>query len=153
MDFFSRSIKMIAQLIFIKGSVGSELIAKEIINFSTMKQVGAHSIFIGQVRNDLIGGDAVQAIEYTAYEEMAKEKASEIIRTASGEFQLEEAKILHSIGKVKAGEICLFVIAVSKHRKGAIHGCEQIVERLKQELPIWGKEIFSDDSHQWKVNR
>jgi len=46
----------------------------------------------------------------------------------------------------------LFVFTSSAHRKDAIKACEEIVERIKSEAPVWGKEIFDDESHQWKVN-
>jgi molybdopterin synthase catalytic subunit len=44
------------------------------------------------------------------------------------------------------------VFTSSKHRKDAIAACEYLVERIKAEVPVWGKEIFEDDSHAWKVN-
>ncbi|MFM2254833.1 MAG: hypothetical protein RLZZ47_322 [Bacteroidota bacterium] len=61
--------------------------------------------------------------------------------------------ITHSLGLVKAGEICLFVFASAVHRKEAIDACEEVVERIKKELPIWGKELFNDDQYQWKENK
>ncbi len=140
-------------LIFVAGSVKPDQIADNISNFGELQQVGAQSIFIGQVRNDLIDGQKVRAIEYTAYEEMAQEKADEIVNRAIKKFELEGVRIFHSLGQVQSGEICLFVIAVSKHRRGAIEGCQEIVEKIKHELPIWGKERFEDESTQWKVNR
>jgi molybdopterin synthase catalytic subunit len=60
--------------------------------------------------------------------------------------------IYHSLGKVNAGEICLFVFTSSAHRKAAIDACEEVVERIKKELPIWGRELFEDDTYQWKEN-
>jgi molybdopterin synthase catalytic subunit len=39
------------------------------------------------------------------------------------------------------------------HRKEAIDACEEVVERIKKELPIWGKEIFAGEAYQWKENR
>ena len=61
--------------------------------------------------------------------------------------------IYHSLGTVAAGEICLFVFTSAVHRKEAIDACEEVVELIKKELPIWGKEVFEDDTHQWKVNK
>jgi molybdopterin synthase catalytic subunit len=153
MDVNTKQVKMKAVLLFVAGPIKPDQIAGSISSFSELKQVGAHSIFMGQVRNDLIDGRKVRAIEYTAYEEMARDKADEIVIKTSKNFALEDVKIYHSLGEVKSGEICLFVIAVSKHRKGAIEGCQEIVEQIKHELPIWGKEKFEDESTQWKVNR
>jgi molybdopterin synthase catalytic subunit len=53
---------------------------------------------------------------------------------------------------VKVGEISLFVFASSPHRKAAIEACEEAVERMKAELPVWGKEIFEDKTYTWKQN-
>jgi molybdopterin synthase catalytic subunit len=53
---------------------------------------------------------------------------------------------------VKAGEISLFVFTSSVHRRAAIDACNEVVERIKHELPVWGKEIFKDETYQWKVN-
>jgi molybdopterin synthase catalytic subunit len=60
--------------------------------------------------------------------------------------------VYHSIGKVAAGGISLFVFTSSPHRKAAIDACEEIVERIKAELPVWGKELFDDQSYTWKQN-
>jgi len=54
---------------------------------------------------------------------------------------------------IEAGEICLFVFVSSKHRKTAFEACQDIVEQLKAMTPIWGKEIFEDDSFVWKENQ
>jgi molybdopterin synthase catalytic subunit len=61
--------------------------------------------------------------------------------------------IYHSLGKVHAGEISLFVFTSSPHRKAAIVACEEIVERIKKEAPVWGKEIFEDETYVWKENK
>ena len=61
--------------------------------------------------------------------------------------------VYHSLGKIAAGEICLFVFTSSAHRKAAIDACQETVERLKAELPIWGKELFEDETYQWKENK
>jgi molybdopterin synthase catalytic subunit len=45
------------------------------------------------------------------------------------------------------------VFTSAAHRKAAIDACEETVERLKAELPVWGKEIFEDETYQWKVNK
>jgi molybdopterin synthase catalytic subunit len=57
------------------------------------------------------------------------------------------------LGKVKAGEISLFVFASSQHRRAATDACNEVVEKIKKELPVWGKEIFENETYQWKVNK
>jgi len=53
---------------------------------------------------------------------------------------------------VRAGEICFFVFVSSKRRKDVYAATEAIVNMVKDEAPIFGKEIFENEPHQWKVN-
>ena len=139
--------------IFIEGAIKSAFIADSIQKHSSQTTIGAHSIFLGQVRNDLINERKVVAIEYTAYEEMVLENMYSIRESIFAKYPLTCMHIYHSLGTVSAGEICLFVFTSAVHRKEAINACEEVVELIKKELPIWGKEIFEDDSHQWKENK
>ena len=138
--------------IFIDGPISAGFISDAIAKHSTKMNIGAHSIFLGQVRNDNIGEHQVAAIEYTTYQEMAEEKLHEIREDAFKKYSLICMHIYHSLGIVKAGEINLFVFVSSMHRKDAIHACGEIVERIKREVPVWGKEIFGNENFQWKIN-
>ena len=92
------------------------------------------------MRKDEVDGRFVTAIEYTAYEEAGLEKMHEIREAIFAKYPLSCMHIHHSLGTVKAGAICLFVFTSSAHRKPAIDACAEVVERIKAELPIWGKE-------------
>lgn len=139
--------------IFTDGPIPASFIADSIQKHSTQKAIGGHSIFLGQVRADETEKGLVSAIEYTAFEEMALEKMHLIREAIFAKYPLTCMHVHHSLGTVAAGEICLFVFTSSAHRKAAISACEETVERLKAELPVWGKEIIEGESHQWKVNR
>jgi molybdopterin synthase catalytic subunit len=139
--------------IFIQGAISPNFIAESIAHHSVKKNIGAHSIFLGQIRNDIIDGKEVQAIEYTCYEDMANDTMHTIREDAFAKYKLTCMHIYHSLGNVKAGEISLFVFTSSQHRKDAIDACEEIVERIKKEVAIWGKEIFDDGSSVWKENQ
>jgi len=139
--------------IFVNGPVSAQSIADSIQKHSSKTNIGAHSIFLGQVRADQIGEQQVTGINYTAYEEMALEKMYVIREAIFEKYELTCMHIHHSLGLVAAGEICLFVFTSSGHRKAAMQACDELVERIKAELPIWGKEILTDDSHQWKENK
>ena len=138
--------------VFVNGAISPQFIADSIAKHSTKTSIGAHDIFLGQVRNDIINGKTVNSIEYSAYEEMAEEKFHEIREAAFAKYKLTCMHIYHSIGLVKAGEICLFVFVSSSHRKDAFDACRDIVEQIKANVPIFGKEIFEDDSFVWKEN-
>ena len=139
--------------IFTEGPVAPDFIAESIAKHSSKTSIGGHSIFLGQVRADEVDGKIVTAIEYTAHIEMALEKMASIREEIFAQFPLTCMHVHHSLGKINAGEICLFVFTSSKHRKAAIEACNLCVERIKAELPVWGKEILSQGSHQWKVNK
>ena len=55
-------------------------------------------------------------------------------------------------GRVPSGGISLFVFTSAAHRREAIDACSELVERIKAELPVWGKEYFADETYQWKEN-
>ncbi len=67
-------------------------------------------------------------------------------------YELTCMHVYHSLGQVRAGEISLFVFTSSAHRRAAIDACDEMVEVIKKELPVWGKEIFQDETFQWKLN-
>ncbi len=138
--------------IFVQGAIDPVFISESIAKHSAKKNIGAHSIFLGQIREDVVKGKTVQAIEYTAYEEMALEKMHEIREEVFAKYDLTCMHIHHSLGTIKTGEICLFVFTSSKHRKAAMESCDEVVEKIKKDLPVWGREVFEDDSHQWKIN-
>lgn len=139
--------------IFTQGAISPTFIADSIAKHSAKTNIGAHSIFLGQVRADEVDGRIVSAIEYTSHKDMALEKMHEIREDIFDKYELTCMHVHHSLGAVKTGEICLFVFTSSKHRKAATEACNEVVERIKAELPVWGKEIFEDATHQWKVNK
>jgi len=139
--------------IFIKGPIAPAFVAECIKKHSDRTGIGGHSIFLGQVREDVINNMKVLAIDYTAYEEMALEKMHEIREAIFEKYPLTCLHIYHSLGKVSAGEISLFVFASAQHRKAAIDACTETVERMKAELPVWGKELFDNEAYQWKENK
>lgn len=138
---------------FVAGPISTQFIADAIHEVNGMKNVGGHSIFLGQIRNDQSKNGNVTAIEYTSYEEMAESTIDKICSNVQEKYDLAFTCVRHSLGKIHVGELCLFVIAAAPHRKAAIDGCAEIVERIKSEAPIWGKEILDDQSYQWKVNQ
>ncbi len=139
--------------LFVDGPISPDFIANSIAKHQSKTGIGAHDIFLGQVRADEIEGKVVTGIEYTAYEAMALEKISEIREDAFETYTLSCMHIYHSLGVVPTGEICLFVFVSSPHRKEVFEALHQVVERIKKELPVFGKELFGDESYSWKVNR
>lgn len=139
--------------IFVQGAVDALFIGESIQKHSSKTGIGGHSIFLGQVRADNIDGKNVTAIDYTSFEEMALEKMHIIREDIFKKYELTCMHVYHSLGKVEAGKISLFVFTSSAHRKPAIDACSETVERIKAELPVWGKELFDNETYQWKENK
>jgi len=139
--------------LFVEGPISPDFIANSIARHQVKTGIGAHDIFLGQVRADEIEGKVVTGIEYTAYESMAIEKIREIREDAFEKYSLSCMHIYHSLGVVPVGEICLFVFVSSPHRKEVFEALHEVVERIKKELPVFGKELFGDSGYSWKVNR
>jgi molybdopterin synthase catalytic subunit len=139
--------------VFVEGAIPPEKIATSIAHHQVKTNIGAHDIFLGQVRADEIDGKTVAAIEYSAYEDMAGQAIHDIREATFEKFDLTCMHIYHSLGRVKAGEICLFVFTSSAHRKECFEATRFIVEEIKTKAPIFGKEVFEDETHVWKENR
>jgi molybdopterin synthase catalytic subunit len=138
--------------IFVPGPVSAGFIGESIQRHSSRVTIGGHSIFLGQVRADILGGKTVAAIEYTAHEPLALQLMQEIRESTFAAWPLTCLHIYHSLGMVAAGEISFFVFASAPHRKAAMEACHAVVDRIKAELPVWGQEIFQDGSRRWKEN-
>ncbi len=133
------------------GPVPQGIITQLIDKVGRKTDSGGHMIFLGQVRADEINGKTVKAIEYSAYAEMVNIEAENIKKIIFSEFpDVKSVDIIHSTGIVKAGEISLLVLVSAGHRLQAMQACSKTVELIKENLPVWKKEIFKDDSHLWK---
>lgn len=135
----------------INGPITQKEITQVIEKMGEKTDSGGHSVFFGQVRADEINGKRVKAIEYSAYEIMVMVEADKIKATILSEFEdVKSIDILHSTGVVEIGKISLLVLVSSGHRYQAIEACKETVDLIKEKLPIWKKEIFDDNSHEWK---
>lgn len=138
--------------LLVEGPIPPEKLATSVANHQSKTNIGAHSIFLGQVRADDVEGKIVTAIEFSAYDEMANSVYSEIREEAFAKYDLTCAHVYHSIGRINAGELCFYVFTSSQRRKMAMAACEYFVEQIKARVPLFGKELFEDEGHQWKAN-
>lgn len=137
----------------VRGAIDPDTVSVIIKSLQEDSEAGAHSLFLGQVRSDIIGERKVKAIEYSAYKEMVEGESARIKRVTTDAFpDIRKIIIIHSTGIVKAGEISLLVIVTAGHRDQATRGCSHIVELIKLGYPVWKKELFDDDSGRWAEN-
>lgn len=106
--------------VFIDGEITPDFIVSAIAKHQSKTDIGAHNIFLGQVRADVIEGQTVSAIEFSCYEEMADPILYTIREETFQKFDLSCMHIYHSLGKVNVGEICFFVFVSAADRKSVV---------------------------------
>lgn len=97
--------------------------------------------FLGTVR-DHTGGKRVLYLEYEAYEEMAEKMLARIAGEVTERWDDTIVSIAHRLGRMEVGEISLVVATASPHRAEAFSACQYVVNRIKENVPIWKKEVF-----------
>jgi molybdopterin synthase catalytic subunit len=108
-------------------------------------EAGAVALFYGVVRNENLGR-RVQYLEYDAYPEMAVKKLREVADEVCARYPVTGVGILHRTGRLEIGETSLLVAVSSGHRKEAFEACHYAVDRVKQIVPVWKKEVWEDGS-------
>ena len=138
--------------IFKNGAISPKFISESIEKHQSKIKIGAHQTFMGQIRQDKHQHQTVVAISYSAQEEMCNVLAEKLREEMITKYDLSCIHIYHSLGRVNVGELCFFVFLSGRHRSNTFKAIEECVNRVKAELPIFGKEIYEDESHSWKVN-
>ncbi len=139
---------------FLQDSPISQELVSDTIQSACKPNVGAHSIFLGQVREDTIEGKKVTEIEYSAYEDMVSNEMEKIINIVVDKYaDIKRIYIKHAKGMVKVGEISMMVFVACGHRVQAFRAVADIVNLIKERVPIWKKEFLDDDSHTWPENK
>lgn len=108
---------------------------------------GAVVSFSGDVRNH-DGGKDISTLTYEIHPS-AQEVLKVIVTEVSARFAINDVAVAHRYGDITIGE-CAFAVAVSAdHRAAAFAACSALVDTVKEKLPIWKHQVFSDGSDQW----
>ncbi|OPX72781.1 MAG: molybdopterin guanine dinucleotide biosynthesis protein MoaE [Methanoregulaceae archaeon PtaB.Bin108] len=102
---------------------------------------GAIVSFVGIVRND-----GIERMEVEAFEEVAEQELFRIRQEAIEKFGVTSVDIIHRVGSLAVGDRIVLIIVGASHRKAAFLGCEYIIDRIKESVPIWKKEYTAGDS-------
>jgi len=122
-----------------KNVLDPKLVTESVKNDSN----GAVVTFVGITRR-ISEGKVVLYLEYEGYEVMATKKLEEISEEIKIQWPLVEVSISHRLGRLEIEEISLVVAVASPHRKEAFSACSRVVDRIKEIVPIWKKEVFED---------
>lgn len=106
---------------------------------------GGLSFFLGIVRNHA-QGKAVDRLFYEAYEPMALSEMEKIGAHARREFSVAHVAIVHRLGTLEIGDVAVVTAAAAPHRSEAFRACQFLIDRVKQDVPIWKKEFLPESS-------
>ena len=110
-------------------------------------EAGAVALFYGVVRNENMGRKVLY-LEYDAYPEMATRQMRAIAEEAMDRWPITDVAIQHRTGRLEIGETSLLVAVSSPHRKEAFEACHALVDRFKEVVPIWKKEVW-EGGEEW----
>ncbi|MFB7343528.1 molybdenum cofactor biosynthesis protein MoaE [Streptomyces hydrogenans] len=108
---------------------------------------GGTVLFVGTVR-DHDGGRPVTALEYSAHPRAANE-LRRVAEKAAADFPVRALAAVHRTGPLVVGDIAVIAAVSCPHRGEAFASCEQLVEDLKHEVPIWKRQVFADGEVEW----
>ncbi len=115
-----------------------------VISSSQRPDCGAISTFIGTTRIDEVDGSRVEYLEYEAYRPMADRKLEEIGAEIRERWDVREVSIVHRLGRVDPGEPSVVIVAAAPRRGPAFEASRYAIERIKEVVPIWKREVWSD---------
>jgi molybdopterin synthase catalytic subunit len=105
---------------------------------------GAVATFVGTTRIDESSGASVKYLEYEAYRPMADRKLEEIGAEVEKRWTVGHVSIVHRIGRVYPGEPSVVMVVASPRRGPAFEASRYAIERIKEIVPIWKREVWSD---------
>jgi molybdopterin synthase catalytic subunit len=107
---------------------------------ASSQRIGGIAIFLGCAR-DFSEGRKVSEISFDAYQPMALAELEKLRAQAIERFSLIDARLVHRMGTVRAGEAIVLIAAGAEHRAPALDACRWLIDELKARVPIWKKEI------------
>ena len=115
----------------------------ECYDFVTDDSCGGIAAFVGTVRNSTQNKEVIQ-LDFSTYKPMAIKEMQKIADLALEKFSIKKIAIHHAEGLLQVGAIPVIITASAPHRKAAFEACEFAIDTLKETVPIWKKEHFSD---------
>ena len=114
-------------------------------HFEPSGEFGAIATFEGLVRKE-DAADPVIALAFDAYRPMALSALHALAADAHSRWTIERIVMLHRLGTVASGEVCVVVAVATGHRDESFAACKFLIDTLKATVPIWKKELTASTS-------
>lgn len=109
---------------------------------------GGYAAFEGWVR-DHDDGRAVVGLDYQVYPELALREGERVIAEARERFDILRARCVHRRGELAIGDLAVWVGVSAAHRDAAFAACRYVIDQVKDRLPIWKREHYTDGKSVW----
>ena len=121
---------------------------EECCQLAASAATGGTAIFVGTVRNQT-KGKSVTHLEFEASVPMAIKEMQKIAQTAQDRWHAEHIVIHHRVGRLEIGETAVIIVVATPHRKAAFEACAYCIDTLKETVPIWKKEYYTNGDSGW----
>lgn len=112
-------------------------------------QAGAVLLFLGTVR-EFTAGEQTSHLNYMAYESMAQSSLLQLEQEAAEQYDIVRIGIVHRLGELSLGEVSVAIAVSSAHRATAYECSRWLIDTLKQRIPIWKQEHYTDGRVEWQ---
>ena len=126
---------------------GTELSLDAVVDEVRADKAGAIATFVGTTRNESRGRN-VHHLDYEAYEGMAEQVMAQIAASLKERYDLCEIAIHHRTGRVEIGEASVVIAVSAPHRQDALAACKDAIDTLKEQVPLWKKEVY-EGGEEW----
>jgi len=110
---------------------------------------GAVVLFLGTVR-EFTAGQQTEQLEYEAYREMAEASMRQLADEAAARFPIVKSALVHRVGLLQLSDVAVAIAVSTPHRAEAFAAGQWLIDTLKQRVPIWKREHYTDGRVHWQ---
>ena len=110
---------------------------------------GAVVLFLGTVR-EFTAGQQTEQLEYEAYREMAEASLRQLADEAAARFPIVKSALVHRVGLLQLSDVAVAIAVSTPHRAEAFAAGQWLIDTLKQRVPIWKREYYTDGRVHWQ---
>ncbi len=111
-------------------------------------QAGAVVLFLGTTR-EFTKDRQTASLDYECYEQMARNELERLEQQACQRWPILRCILIHRLGHLELGEASVLVAVSTPHRRDAFEAAQWLMDRIKEDVPIWKKENWTDGTTQW----